>query len=167
MSLAHPECWMMLGRRACGSVLLLGTLAACVLASEDVGYTFGAHYDSICLATVSASIQLQHKEGVAYFAEVSPGLRGGKISLGCGIDESAGVCGPVEGSWVNTFILAGKMTYLRMWEPTRRFESRQNYLGMEFELAFILDGSIGLFKGLNTGRKGPDWVVGASVGIGL
>jgi hypothetical protein len=148
-------------------LLLTGSTATCLCASEEVAYTFGAHYDSMCLATVSAAIQLEHAEDLASFVQVTPGLRGGKVSIGCGYDEACGVCGPVKGSWVNAFILAGKLTYLRVWDPPHRFESQRNFLGIEMEGALVLGGTIGVFRSLNPGRHGAAWTAAWSIGIGL
>jgi hypothetical protein len=129
--------------------------------------TFGAHYDNACLATASASVQPKNRDDADWFLQLSPGVRGGKASVGYGVNGFVGPCTGGLDSPMDDFVLAGKLTYLVTWNAPSYLGSEQQYLGIECEAGLAITGSIGVFRSLQPSRHGNDWVFSWSLGLGL
>jgi len=145
----------------------LSAWSGLLAASDNLSYTFGAHYDSVCLATASAAALYRTDSNLDYFVQMSPGIHGGKVSIGCGYALSAGIEGPGPSIWVDTVILAGKLSYLYAWNPPERTEFERNFLGLEIEGGVLLSSSIGVFRAVDPSRSGSSWRVIWTLGIGL
>jgi hypothetical protein len=161
-------------RNICALFVLL--LAKVALAQDDENHllygkhyhlTFGAHYDSACLATVSAALKWDYSTDIGGpFVQLTPGVRGGKISIGFGYDGLLGICGPTR-SPIDDLGMAAKVSFLQTWHATRGLGRNQPYLGCEVQPLLIGSASIGIFRSLTPSRYGDDWIAVWSVGLGL
>jgi hypothetical protein len=136
-------------------------------ADNALSFTFGAHYDYTCVATASVAIQPRDRDDLGWFVQLSPGIRGGKASVGFGVNGFVGPCTGALDAPIDDIALVGKLSYLTTWNPPGYLGVRQQYIGIEAEAGLALTGSVGVFRAITPSKRGDDWIFSWSIGIGL
>ncbi len=100
------------------------------------------------------------------FAQLEPGLGGGKLSVGWG--RAIGTTGKDGRFLSNVFIaLAGKATVLRTWGDYGAVESGHTYAGAELDFSVArVNFGLGVLYRVSSGDGGP-WLVTGGIGWGF
>ena len=128
---------------------------------------FGAQVNN--LQIVSASAAFLHGDPDGWFAQISPGLAGGKVSVGYGMGGLPGICGFIATDTTCLPLLGFeiKASYLKTWWPELNRIPSESLVGMELDGIFLINVTVGVFQAIDRahGSRGTRLSIGGGIGF--
>jgi hypothetical protein len=104
-----------------------------------------------------------------WFAQLSPGLSGGKVSVGFGMGALPGICGfgTADSPYPAFFGYEVKASYLKTWWPRLNGIPAESLIGLEAGGIFVANLNPGVFEAIDGphGSRRTRFSIGAGIGF--